>query len=66
MKKAGKQCRLPRVEPFETYSKTPPPNLGHRNILWDEDTPTDPPYVIPKIPDILAQPIQSLLSGVWR
>lgn len=65
LKKAGKQCKRPRIEPFEIHSKTPPANLAHRNILWDDDKPTAPPYVIPKIPYILAQPIQSLLSGVW-
>ena len=65
LKQAGKQCKRPRVELYEIHSKTPPPNLAHRNILWDDDKPTAPPYVIPKIPDILTHPIQEMLSRAW-
>jgi len=64
-KKAGKQSKRVRIEPYEIHSKTPPPNLAHRNILWDEDLVKSPPYVIPKIPDILTNPIQAMLSGTW-
>jgi hypothetical protein len=64
-KTAAKQSRKPRDSAFEQYSKTPPPNLAYRNILWDDEAVNEPPYVIPKISDVLTVPVQGLLSGRW-